>query len=137
MGGTPDSHLAALERSLSGRNTYTPDEYLILSLVQRLRVALSETTASTALPDAALALAQRTLQYLGWLDGTFMEIMDGDVAMKDAALAVFEALGEAAPARVRLKRASPAKRGAPDGEASSPLAPAPAEPVHSKLTGGG
>lgn len=101
---TDDDALTHLEESLARKGLLTPDEFTILGLVQRLRAVTSQAPAEAALPDAAVTLAMRTLHYVGWLDGTFSDRMDSDVALKDAALAVFGAVRQQAPARVRLKR---------------------------------
>lgn len=61
-------------------------------------------------PAPALRLARRTLEYVGWLNGTFDKsgMMDADAEMKDLALAVYVAFGEESPARVnRVKGKRP------------------------------
>lgn len=51
---------------------------------------------------SSIALALRTLEYVGWLDGTFQQDLDADVEMKDLALAVFAEAGVEAPMRKLL-----------------------------------
>jgi hypothetical protein len=58
--------------------------------------------ADGSLADAGLKLARRTLEYVGWLDGTFDKsgAMDADADLKNLALEVYAERGIEPPARV-------------------------------------
>lgn len=61
-------------------------------------------------PSAALRLAKRALEYIGWFDGSYSpdNLLDADTEIKDLAMAAYRELGEAEPARVmRLKGKHP------------------------------